>query len=112
MCRYLDGKGPTVAGKGSKVDYREVLSEADFKLFARLRTLRKELAEHEGVPAYALFTNEQLAAMVARRVRTPAELGAIPGVGAARVEKYASRFLELLGQADDPGEGHGEASGG
>ena len=30
-------------------------------MFARLRALRKERADGEGVPAYALFTNEQLA---------------------------------------------------
>jgi hypothetical protein len=35
-----------------RVDYREVLSDADFQVFARLRSLRKTLAEQEGVPAW------------------------------------------------------------
>jgi hypothetical protein len=52
------------AGKQGKVDYREVLNEADFTVYARLRTLRKEIADQEGLPAYALFTNEQMAEMV------------------------------------------------
>jgi superfamily II DNA helicase RecQ len=92
------GRPPFGGRRGPKTDYREVLSEQDFAVFARLRALRKELAEAEGVPAYALFTNEQLAEMVQRQVRTRAALLEIPGVGEARVEKYAERFLEALGK--------------
>ncbi len=93
---HLDGKSETVPVKRGKIDYKEVLSDTDFAVFARLRALRKEMAEREGVPAYALFTNEQLAAMVTQRVRTPDELGSLSGVGAARVEKYGPAFLTLL----------------
>jgi hypothetical protein len=57
-----DANRPHVAGsKRAKVDYRELLSAGDFVLFAKLRILRKGMAEREAVPAYALFTNEQLA---------------------------------------------------
>jgi superfamily II DNA helicase RecQ len=86
----------TPRGRKSKVDYREVLSERDFATYAALRSLRKDLAERDGVPAYALFTNEQLAAMVQRRARTAADLAEIAGVGKARVERYAEPFLCIL----------------
>jgi superfamily II DNA helicase RecQ len=85
--------------KRGKIDYREVLNEQDFAVFARIRALRKELAEGEGVPPYALFTNEQLAEMVQRRVQTAAALREIAGVGEARVEKYGQRLLRLLREA-------------
>ncbi|MFD1624878.1 HRDC domain-containing protein [Azospirillum griseum] len=93
-----DGGGRPASGgkRAAKLDYREVLNEQDFALFARLRALRKELAEAEGVPAYALFTNDQLAAMVQRQVQSRAGLLEIDGVGEARVEKYGARFLALL----------------
>ena len=61
---YMDGavaSGP--GGRGSqrtddrRVDYKAVLSEGDFAVFSMLRDLRKTLAEAEGVPAYAIFTN-------------------------------------------------------
>jgi superfamily II DNA helicase RecQ len=84
------------------VDFKEVLSEAEFAVFARLRALRKQLAEAEGVPAYALFTNEQLAEMVQQRVSTATGLRQIAGVGEARVEKYGPAFLDLLTQAALP----------
>lgn len=87
------------AGNGRKVDYRELLSEADFAVFARLRALRKSVAEAEGVPPYAVFTNEQLAALIQRRVTSAAELAQVDGVGPARVERYAGVFLPLLREA-------------
>ncbi|MDG4596605.1 MAG: HRDC domain-containing protein [Candidatus Contendobacter sp.] len=85
--------------RGGKVDYREVLNEQDFAVFARLRTLRKELADGEGIPAYAVLTNEQLAEIVQRRVQSAAALREIAGVGEARVEKYGEAFLRLLREA-------------
>lgn len=87
---------PGDRNKRDKVDYREVLDEADFAVYAKLRSLRKTLADAEGVPAYALFTNEQMAAMVQNRVATATALRGIPRIGAARVEKYAGPFLALL----------------
>lgn len=83
-------------GKRDRVDYKEVLSEQDFAVYAALRDLRKSIAEQEGVPAYALFTNEQLAEMVTRRATTLAALGEIEGVGKARLEKYGQLFVALL----------------
>ena len=86
----------TDASKKARVDYREILSDAEFQVFAKLRELRKKLSEHEGVPPYALFTNEQLADMVRRQVRSAADLARIDGVGPARLEKYGRAFLEIL----------------
>lgn len=104
---YLDRAGGAPLGKKGKVDYREVLPEEQFAAFVRLRDLRKQIAESEGVPAYALFTNEQLAAMVQRGVRTPQELAGIDGVGPSRVEKYGPVFLEVL-RAGAPTNAGGE----
>ncbi|MCI0667667.1 MAG: HRDC domain-containing protein [Methylococcaceae bacterium] len=84
--------------KKDKIDYREVLDEKQFAVFARLRTLRKGLAEREGVPAYALFTNEQLAEMVRQQIASLAGMAAIEGVGKARIDKYGEAFLRALKQ--------------
>lgn len=96
---YDDGEtAPPPAAKG-KIDYREVLSEADFAVFARLRVLRKELAERAGIPAFGIFTNEQLAELVRQRVTTAEVLEGINGVGKARAEKYGAAFLALLAES-------------
>lgn len=109
---YLDAnqRRHTASGKRPKVDYREVLSEPDFALFAKLRNLRKQMAEREAVPAYALFTNEHLAEMVRRKVQTASGLKEIEGVGEARVEKYGAAFLALLRDAA-PVKPNGSAGG-
>lgn len=61
-----EGGGPGTADRAKRgVDYKEILSTEDFAVFAKLRDLRKEMAEKEGVPPYAVFTNEQLAARTA-----------------------------------------------
>lgn len=103
-------QGGSPPGRRGKVDYREVLNEADFAVYARLRALRKEIAEGEGVPAYALFTNEQMAEMVTRRVTSLAALKEIPGIGDGRVERYGAAFLQALAEASaaapTPGEDH------
>ena len=97
---YIEGSAQTIAqlanNRRDRVDYREVLGEQDFAVYAQLRNLRKSLSEQEGVLAYALFTNEQLAEMVTRRVRTEAELAKVEGVGKARLEKYGGVFVQLL----------------
>ena len=95
--RAAESRG--AGGSRGKVDYREVLSEADFTVYARLRTLRKEIADREGVPVYSLFTNEQLAEMVTRRVSSATALREIAGIGEARVEKYGEAFLAALAEA-------------
>ena len=59
---------------------------------------RKEAAQTEAVPVYTIFTNEQLAQMVQRRVSTKADLGRIDGVGGARLEKYGDMALAVLNQ--------------
>ncbi len=101
---YLDGassappgdrrNGPPQRGKG--VDYKEVLNPDDFRVFAGLRDLRKEIAQAEAVPVYTIFTNEQLAEMVKGRATTKTALEKIAGIGDARLEKYGARFLERL----------------
>ena len=98
LCVSYDepGERTTSPRRGAKIDYKEVLNEREFAVYARLRDLRKTLADKEGVPAYALFNNEQLAAMVRGHVTSCTALSEIPGVGAARVEKYGERFLAVI----------------
>ena len=113
---YLDNAGRSAPEKRGSLDYREILPEDQFRVFAKLRVLRKELSDKEGVPAYALFTNEHLAEMVRRSVDSLAALKKIGGVGQGRAEKYGAAFLAVLKEfsstlrADPAGAANGEAS--
>jgi superfamily II DNA helicase RecQ len=103
---YLDSSGsPGAGGKEggarNRVDYRETLDPESFAVFARLRELRKQIAQQEAVPIYMVFTNEQLAQMAQTRAATRSDLEKIAGVGDARIEKYAARFLDLIRSQSD-----------
>ncbi len=88
--------GARSSSAGRKIDYKEELSAEDFALFSRLRDERKKIAEAEGVPIYAVLTNEQLAEIAQRRPKTLAALAEVPGLGKARIEKHGERLLRLL----------------
>ena len=92
IVEFLDSK-TNKNQKISKIDYREKLSQEDFVLFSQLRDLRKSLADQEGVPVYALFTNAQLAEMVKKRIDNEHDFLLIEGVGKSKFEKYKQPFL-------------------
>ena len=81
---------------------RDIERDPSNPLFQRLRTLRKRLADAQGVPAYIVFSDQVLWDMVESRPSTPAQLLDVPGVGPAKLERYGEAFLEALG-----GEGNG-----
>jgi ATP-dependent DNA helicase RecQ len=72
------------------------VAEANLPLWEALRARRRELAEEQGVPPYVIFHDATLKAMASDKPRTPDELLAIPGVGAAKLERYGAFFLEVI----------------
>ena len=70
----------------------------DEELFERLRTLRKELADLQGVPPYVIFSDATLRGMVRRRPKTAEELLDVSGVGQVKLERYGQAFLDALGE--------------
>lgn len=95
--------------KRSKVDYKALLSPQDFTIFAKLREWRKTVATEEGVPVYAIFTNEQLAKIAEAHPQTKAQLAEIEGVGKSRLTKYAGAVIDIVAHAEKaPAEKDGE----
>ena len=107
---WQPGAAETVTTReiAAKIDYKEVLDAPTFALFSRLREVRKALAEKETLPAYAVFTNEQLAEIARKRCASVAELAKIEGVGAARVEKFGAA---LLGAVKEHAQQQNQAGG-
>jgi len=64
--------------------------------FDRLRAVRKQLADAEGVPAYIVFSDAVLRGMAARVPRSRSELLLIPGIGPVKLERYGEAFLAAL----------------
>ncbi len=71
----------------------------DDDLFQRLRVLRKEIADAQGVPAYVVFSDATLRDMAARRPHSEVEMLEVSGVGPVKLERYGSAFLAALTDA-------------
>jgi len=112
---YLLGPRPTSEQQGGgrrRVDYKELLSEDDFSLFAQLRERRKQLAAKDVIPVYAVCTNEQLAEIAKARPTSLPELKKIEGLGEAKAEKYGQVLLETVRTAAPKQPGEADATGG
>ena len=70
--------------------------EPDDPVYAALKRWRLETAKAEERPAYVIFHNSTLAEIVRRAPRTRDELAAVPGVGPAKLERYADGLLAAL----------------
>jgi superfamily II DNA helicase RecQ len=88
----------------SRIDYREVLDPETFILFAQLRELRKEISTKEGIPTYAVFTNEQLAEIARKRPQEMSKLKEVEGVGESRLQKYGQLFLKQVKDEVQPAD--------
>jgi superfamily II DNA helicase RecQ len=95
--KYLSG-AVVSPGKKKKIDYREVLDKESFKRFARMREIRKRLAKEEGVPAFAIFTDAEMAELAKIEILTPAAMRKVKGVGEQKIEKFGKYFIS---QAQD-----------
>jgi len=105
VCRGVDldqlvGPATRVSAGGSSSSSRRAEPDeiADPELFERLRTLRRRLADAEGVPAYIVFSDAVLRQMARCTPRTRDELLLISGVGPAKLARYGDAFLEELNQ--------------
>jgi ATP-dependent DNA helicase UvrD/PcrA len=64
--------------------------------FEALKAWRLDRARRDDVPAYVVFHNATLEEIAGRRPRSLAELGAVPGVGPAKLERYGEDVLAAL----------------
>jgi ATP-dependent DNA helicase RecQ len=65
-------------------------------LWNELRELRARLAKEQGVPAYVIFHDATLLAMLREHPQTLSALGAVSGVGERKLERYGEAFLGVL----------------
>lgn len=68
----------------------------DKKLFAKLRKLRKTIADADGLPPYVVFSDATLIDMAEMLPMSYGEMLAVSGVGQRKLEKYADPFLDLI----------------
>lgn len=93
-------KGQAQVYRKAAVQVAQSLPEDD-GLFEQLRTLRRRLAEEQGVPPFVIFSDRTLHDMSQQQPQTEAEFLDIHGVGASKWAKYGADFLKVIQEAVD-----------
>lgn len=83
--KEAEKKKPTAKSRIKKTD-----------LFEKLRVLRQQIAEEQGVPAYVVFGDASLKDMEAKKPKNQKEFMEVSGVGQAKLEKYADVFIKEI----------------
>lgn len=93
--RYIERAYPGAEDKKpkAKVDYRKVLDEETFQKFAKLREVRKKIAAEEGISAFIILTDEELAELAKLDEITEKAMLGIKGIGEKKVERFAKYFI-------------------
>ncbi|MDD9208163.1 DNA helicase RecQ [Georgenia sp. 10Sc9-8] len=69
------------------------------ELFQQLRAWRAGVAKEQGVPAYVVFNDATLAGIARTRPADESQLRGVVGVGDAKLERYGTAILEVVGAA-------------
>jgi ATP-dependent DNA helicase RecQ len=97
--RVADREERRAARKSTRAKSRETdlaIAPHETALWQSLREVRAQLAREQGVPAYVIFHDATLLQMLRERPQTPAQLGSISGIGAAKLARYGQTFLSAL----------------
>jgi ATP-dependent DNA helicase RecQ len=95
----LQKSGGGAAGKLPRTDHRAELSSANAQLFDRLREWRAASAKEQGVPAYVILHDKTLRELAEMRPGSHGHLATVPGIGAAKIERYGADLLALIAEA-------------
>ncbi len=68
----------------------------DGQLYTMLRELRAKMARRDNVPPYVIFSNKTLEALARYQPVNTEEALHIPGIGVAKIQRYAEPFLEAI----------------
>ena len=93
--RYrIDGGRPIKTRQRTSVT--APVDSEDIDLLGRLKTLRRDLANELGVPAYRVFSDRTLSDMVEKRPSNESEFAQIHGVGTAKLSAFSEPFLKVI----------------
>ena len=104
--KYIESQWQNQSIERTKIDYKEELDEATFKVFSKLREIRKQIEAEEAIPAYAVCTDQELAAMARLKNLTPEGMLTVKGFGEKKLEKYGLRIIQRY-QQNTPDETSG-----
>ena len=86
----------TIAKAMQRPTAKALVSDENAPMLSALKARRRALAEDARVPAYVIFTDRTLIEMAETRPLTRDAMARIGGVGAKKLERYGSAFLQVI----------------
>lgn len=87
----------------SGVDYKDELEPEAFARFVAMRSRRLKIANSMSMPAFAVFTDAELAAIAELENPTPEDLNQLKGIGKKKIARFAARILADDDEANSEG---------
>ena len=87
---------PSTSSRSSSSRVELELGPIDQELFEKLRAIRKQLADDQGVPPYVVFGDKSLRQMAAKLPTNDQAFLTISGVGQTKLDKYGEVFMAMI----------------
>ncbi|MFJ5441907.1 ATP-dependent DNA helicase RecQ [Pectobacterium sp. CHL-2024] len=87
---------PRVINLKPRANQKSYGGNYDRKLFAKLRKLRKSIADEDNIPPYVVFSDATLLEMAELMPITAGELLNINGVGHRKLERFGAPFMNMI----------------
>lgn len=105
LVEYADGdptaEAPPAQRRECK-DFSEGLNDEEKQRYEVFKSIRREMAQQQGIPAYLVFTNEELAILARQPELNSESVRGIKGIAPQRLKDYVHFFFN---------ESHAETSG-
>jgi superfamily II DNA helicase RecQ len=105
--RYLEDNTASPSSfyskEGQKPDYESLLDKPSYDRFVKMRKIRRDLSKSEGIPAYTIFTDEQMSELAKIETLSVAQMKSVKGIGEKTAEKYCKHFIiNLIDETSQP----------
>ncbi len=98
LVEYMEGDPQAESPLASRRDHRDAaasLTDEQKEKYTQLKAIRKTIAAQESLPAYLVFTNEELALLAQLPVVNEETARQVKGIAPKRLSDYAKYFYDV-----------------
>lgn len=112
LVEYMDGSPQEASAPVHKRDRQDVtqnLTDDERRRFEYFKQIRRQLATQNSIPAYLIFTNEELAILARLEELTAETVKQVKGIAPSRLNAYIENFY-VVTDAEEGGKSDAEDS--
>ncbi|MBO5591566.1 MAG: HRDC domain-containing protein [Prevotella sp.] len=110
---YMEGDPSDKVPPANRRDHRDAaatLTEEQKARYERMKAIRRTIATQESLPAYLVFTNEELAVLAQLPAVNEETTKHVKGIAPKRLGDYVKYFYDTTGDGEAGGKPDGEDS--